>query len=226
MGLLRKTLGWFIAIMTVLWRWSCRLEHHGKSREPLLNKEQPFIIALLHAHMITGILGASPRAIVMASRSADGDLIAPSIRLAGMRPVRGSSKKDNQDKGGTEALSQMKKLLEEQSYNPILTVDGPRGPRNYVHRGVASLAIEFGCPVIPLTPLASRYKTLPNTWDRTQVPLPFGTIHMHWGEPLYPTASESIDSFRKRVGEALRESELLLNEVEAKKFSSEQIRFI
>lgn len=208
MKLIRIIIGWTIGILTIFWRFSCRIRHHTDPRPAFLENQEPFIIALLHAHMITGILGRSPHSVVMASKSADGDLIAPAIRCAGMRPVRGSSRKKGKDKGGSEALDEMSRLLESQNYNPILTVDGPRGPRNKVHRGVADLAFKHGCPVVPLLPLASQYRLLKSTWDQTHIPLPLSTIHMHWGPPLVPEPNEDMDSFRVRIGEALRSMEL------------------
>ena len=183
---LRIILGWLIGLMTVAWRFSCRIQHHNDSRQAFLDNEEPFIVALLHAHMITGILAKNPRSVVMISRSDDGDLIAPSIQCAGMRPVRGSSRKNGKSKGGAEALAEMSRLLREEAYNPILTVDGPRGPRNFVHRGVATLALEHNCPVIPLTPLATKTRLLKKTWDQTHIPMPLSTIHLHWGNPIYP----------------------------------------
>ena len=226
MKVIQIFLGWVIALMTIFWRWSCRIKHHNDTRQPYLENRQPFIIALLHAHMITGILGRTPHAVVMASRSSDGDLIAPSIRCAGMRPVRGSSHKAGQNKGGGEALAEMAKLLQSEAYNPVLTVDGPRGPRNFVHRGVATLALEHGCPVIPLTALASRYRLLEKSWDQTHIPMPLSTIDMHWGDPIVPQQDEDHDSFRIRVGKALRAAELEYGENTANSFRDDQITFV
>ena len=226
MKALRIILGWLIGLITIGWRFSCRIQHHNDTRQALFEKKQPFVIAILHAHMITGILGKNPHSVVMASRSDDGDLIAPSIRCAGMRPVRGSSRKNDQSKGGGEALQEMSRLLEEEGYNPILTVDGPRGPRNYVHRGVAALALKHHCPVIALTAVSSKCRILHKTWDQTHIPLPLSTINMHWGEPLYPGKDESELDFRKRVGEALRQGELKLDSANAEIFDDTQIQFV
>ena len=223
---IRIFLGWVIALLSIVWRFSCRIKHHNDTRQPYLQNREPFIIALLHAHMITGVLGQSPHAVVMASRSADGDLIAPAIRCAGMRLVRGSSKKGGQDKGGGQALLEMGKLVQSEGYNPALTVDGPRGPRNFVHRGVASLAFEHGCPVIPLTALASRYFLLDKSWDQTHLPLPLSTIHMHWGEPIVHSEGEGLDAFRVRVGQALRTAELEHDPKMATLSKDEQLTFI
>lgn len=227
MKTLRFTIGWLIGIITIFWRWSCRIKHHNDPRQALVDNEQPFILALLHAHMITGILISNPHSVVMASRSADGDFIAPSIRCAGMRPVRGSSrKKDGKDKGGKAALSEMAQLLKNENYNPVLTVDGPRGPRNIVQPGVAKLALDHKCPVIPITPIASKTKLLTKTWDQTHIPLPFSTLHMHWGTPLLPSENEELDSFRIRVGQALREQELTYDPNAPHRDNSSAIKFI
>ena len=226
MKALRIILGWLIGLMTIAWRFSCRIQHHNDSRQAFLDNKEPFIVALLHAHMITGILGKNPHSVVMASRSDDGDLIAPSIQCAGMRPVRGSSRKNGKSKGGAEALAEMSRLLKEEAYNPILTVDGPRGPRNFVHRGVATLALEHNCPVIPLTPLATTTRVLEKTWDQTHIPMPLSTIHMHWGDPIYPQKDETADAFRTRVGQALRQGELRFDLGNAPAKDESKIQFV
>ena len=226
MKALRSIVAWVLGLISVAWRFSCRIQHHNDTRQPFFEEKQPFIIALLHAHMISALLSSSYHSAVMTSRSKDGDLIAPAVRLSGSKPVRGSSRKNGQSKGGEEALAQMSRLMKEESYNPVLTVDGPRGPRNFVHRGVAKLAFEHGCPVIPVTPLATRSHVLKKTWDKIHIPMPLSIVKMHWGEPMYPKEDESMDAFRARVGETLRQAELKLDPQNAQAIDDSQIQFV
>ena len=226
MKALRILLGWLIGLITIIWRLSCRFKHHNDPRTAYLDKREPYIVALLHAHGITGLLITDPRGIVMVSRSNDGDLIAPAVRCVGMQSVRGSSSKNGRSKGGLEALNELHRLLQEEARNPVLTVDGPRGPRNYVHGGVASLALAHQCPVIPVTAVASRTWVLTKSWDRTQIPQPLSTIHAYWGEPILPQPNESRDEFRTRIGQALRQGELTHDPDNAKVVAESEIRHI
>ena len=107
MKALRTILAWALGFISVAWRFSCRIEHHSDTRQPFFEEKQPFIIALLHAHMISALLSSSFHSAVMTSRSKDGDLIEPSVRLSGSKPVRGSSRKNGTSKGGSEALAEM-----------------------------------------------------------------------------------------------------------------------
>ena len=57
MKVIRKLLGWVIGLLTIFWRLSCRTKYHNDTRQACHQNREPFIIALLHAHMITGVLG-------------------------------------------------------------------------------------------------------------------------------------------------------------------------
>ena len=57
MKVIRKLLGWVLGLLTIFWRLSCRIKHLNDSRHAYLQNRESFSIALLHAHMITGVLG-------------------------------------------------------------------------------------------------------------------------------------------------------------------------
>jgi lysophospholipid acyltransferase (LPLAT)-like uncharacterized protein len=85
----------------------------------------------------------------------------------------------------------------------LLAVDGPTGPRNYVHRGVVDLARDTGAAILPVVVVPSRRWILTRTWDRMQIPKPFGTLRLAFGMPISVGAGESDDDVRARVSEAI-----------------------
>jgi hypothetical protein len=65
-----------------------------------------------------------------------------------------------------------------------ITVDGSRGPAFHMKSGGAVIARACQAPVFVCRCWYSNYFTLP-TWDRTAIPLPFGTIKMHAVGPYW-----------------------------------------
>jgi lysophospholipid acyltransferase (LPLAT)-like uncharacterized protein len=150
----------------------------------------------------------------MVSRSADGDLLVPSLRVRRVRAVRGSSRSGPRDKGGRAALTTL--IASTRAGVPaLLAVDGPRGPRNVVHRGVVHLAMAASAVILPVVVLPSRRWVLRGTWDRMQVPCPFSHIRLIFGTPLVPQPGEDDAALRDRLARALRRLEVEHDPVEA-----------
>jgi lysophospholipid acyltransferase (LPLAT)-like uncharacterized protein len=153
---------------------------------------RPVILYGLHGHLLVGAcdLGRH-RPYVMISQSRDGGRIARAVEYVGFRPVRGSS-----SRGGVRALLQMVRLLE----GPVVcthVVDGPRGPRGEVKPGLILLAQRSGAALIGVL-YATRQKWVAGSWDRMQVPLPFGCVVARYLAPrevpreLEPEAAEAL----------------------------------
>ena len=131
-------------------------------------------------------------AAVMVSASRDGEYIARVAKLMGHVPVRGSS-----NQRGFRALREMIELMS-QGYNAGIVADGSQGPARKVQAGCILMASKSGRPIFPMVWAADRYLRF-NSWDRTLVPLPFATIVLHHGEPLYvpgQLSSEQIEAYR------------------------------
>ncbi len=137
----------------------------------------------------------------MVSRSGDGDLITRMLGIMGVVPARGSSRRKT-GRGGAEALDAM--IAHVECGSPaILAVDGPRGPRGRVRKGVASLATRTDAHVLNVV-LVPRWRlTIARAWDRFQVPLPFSRIDAYFAAPVRPTTDEKTESLRRRVEASL-----------------------
>jgi lysophospholipid acyltransferase (LPLAT)-like uncharacterized protein len=67
--------------------------------------------------------------------------------------------------------------------NVAITPDGPRGPAFTVNEGIIRLAQLTGARIIPVSYDATR-KRLLKSWDRFMAVLPFGRVHVAFGQPL------------------------------------------
>lgn len=199
---IRFVLAWSVAVLLFPLRWSCRLRWHNDPRPALRAKGVPYIYAILHCHQVAAILACEQGTAAMVSRSADGDLVVPSLRAHGMVPVRGSSRLRGHEKGGTAAL---KRLIEHvrNGAPAYLAVDGPRGPRNHVHPGIATLSLATGAAVLIAVPVPRRRWILSRTWDRFQIPQPFTRVDVFFGTPLRPGPEEEVGAFCRRIGTAI-----------------------
>ena len=69
----------------------------------------------------------------------DGGRLVGLMTVRHVIPVRGSTRKKGKDKGGAKALAHLVEVVK-QGKRALLAVDGPRGPRSTVHRGVANVS--------------------------------------------------------------------------------------
>jgi hypothetical protein len=214
---LRRAGGWLAAPFLLAWRASCRVRIVDDPREQLAGR--PCSLALRHAHQIAALFAKPPGPFaVMVSRSGDGDLIVPALRLLGVEVVRGSTRSAARDKGGREALSRLAERVRA-GVPALLTVDGPRGPRGRVHRGIADLACWSGAPVVPVVAVPDRRWILAGSWDRLQIPRPFSRVTVHCGAPLEPRPGEGPRALRERIAESLDALECRCDPLEAARAS-------
>jgi len=212
---LQHVAGWLLALLVLLWRASCRRVVRDDPRPALRAAGRPYVYALLHAHQVGAVLvNDDPGIAAMVSASKDGDLLVPSLRVTGVRAMRGSSRRADRDKGGQRALE----LLEEHTRRglpSLLAVDGPQGPRNRVHRGVIRLARSLGVAIIPVVIIPSRRWVLRRTWDRFQIPQPFSRLTMAFAPPVDPQTEPDEVRMREAVRAALVELEQRWDPAEA-----------
>ncbi|NND98453.1 MAG: DUF374 domain-containing protein [Pirellulaceae bacterium] len=197
---MKRLVPYLVAVYTLLIRWTTRVQVHNDPRAAMTANNIPHVFAALHAHQVAAMVSADPRTGAMVSRSDDGQIIVPALRANGHVPVRGSSGKA--DKGGASAL---KSLIDYLGVGTpvILAVDGPRGPRGTVHKGIGVLAKKARAGVLPVIVIPSQRVILKKTWDRIQIPLPFGKINAYFTEPLYQRKGEKLDAFAQRIESAL-----------------------
>jgi len=176
----------------------------NREHEEQVWKRRSFSAVTFHGTMLFPLYYARRyHAVIMVSRSRDGDLIDRCLHRWGYDTARGSS-----SRGGKEALAEMIEIIKQKDWNSALAVDAPRGPARKAKIGVVILARETGQPVVPLVSWATRQIQF-HSWDSMILPLPFSTIVMAFGKPFgvpkgleqddYETIRQDIEDELNRV---------------------------
>jgi lysophospholipid acyltransferase (LPLAT)-like uncharacterized protein len=211
---LRLIVAWLAAAAVLVIRWTCRVRFHDDPRPALRTQRRSYAYAFLHAHQVATVVVAEPGTGAMVSRSADGDLLIPSLRVRHVVPIRGSTHQGARDKGGAGALAAL--VAHVRGGAPAyLAVDGPRGPRNQVRRGIAQLAQEADAAVLVAVALPTRRWILSRSWDRFQIPQPFSRIDVFFDRPTLPSEAASTEDLRVLINARLNALEALHDPAEA-----------
>jgi lysophospholipid acyltransferase (LPLAT)-like uncharacterized protein len=212
--LLRLLGAWLAAVAVLVIRLTCRIRFHDDPRPALRARGRLYAYAFLHAHQIATVMVAERGTGAMVSRSTDGAWLIPSLRVRGVVPIRGSTGRDGENKGGIAALSAL--VRHARGGAPVyLAVDGPRGPRNHVRRGIAQLAIELDAAILVAVALPSRRWILRGTWDGFQIPRPFCRIDVFFDPPTMPAPGVDADALRRLVSARLDALEAKHDPIEA-----------
>ncbi|HEY4234900.1 MAG TPA: lysophospholipid acyltransferase family protein [Lacipirellulaceae bacterium] len=205
---------WFIALGMLILRATCRVRLHHDPRPTLRAARARYVYSVLHAHQIAAATCREAGTAAMVSQSRDGDFVAMGLRIAGIKTIRGSSRRRNHDKGGLSALSELVEHVRAGS-PAYLAVDGPRGPRSRVHKGIALLSQQTGAAVLNVVAVPTRRWIFKRSWDRFQIPKPFCRIDIFVAPPIWPQPDESMDEYRFRIEQSLCQLETLRDPVES-----------
>jgi hypothetical protein len=144
------------------------------------------------------------KAVILISRSFDGELITRTLRAFGYDAVRGSS-----SRGGGEGLLGLKHVLQN-GKTAIFTADGPRGPIYQTKMGPVRLAHLSGAQIGAFH-LEPEHVWTMGSWDRFQVPKPFTRIAVSWAQ--WTTVAEDLppeqyEAKRQELNDALERARL------------------
>jgi lysophospholipid acyltransferase (LPLAT)-like uncharacterized protein len=196
-------------------RATCRVRLHGDPRPALRAGDARYVFSVLHAHQISAAICRERGTAAMVSQSRDGDAVALGLRLLGIKTIRGSSRRrSGTDKGGLSALNELVEHVRT-GQPAYLAVDGPRGPRNRVHKGIAVLSQQTGAAVLNVVPLASRRWIFKRSWDRFQMPKPFCKVEIFFAPPIWPHPGEPVEQYRRRIEQSLLQLETTSDPAEA-----------
>ena len=167
------------------------------TRTSFLDRRLPILFAGLHEGLLYLPYHFRDRdGVVMVSASRDGDLIADTMALFGLRAARGSS-----TRGGRAALDAMASEIKATGCSGGIIVDGPRGPALVAKMGAITLGAATGLPVVPGAWWASRVVRL-RSWDATIIPLPFSRMVVAFEPALEcrPTRQPAaMETFRREL---------------------------
>ena len=195
----QRAVAWLVANLMRLLAATLRYRVDG-GKGPATLPATPVIFALWHNRL--GLCMKTYESFVrpdckhdhlaaLISASKDGALLAAILENFGVQPVRGSS-----SRRGAQALLELSSWAE-RGYDLAVTPDGPRGPRYVVQDGVLTLAQVTGLPIVPFS-YRLGWKIRVKSWDRFQIPLPFGRITMRFGDPI-PVPREATESEREAL---------------------------
>jgi len=185
----------YISLVGATTRVSVRGRAHLQG---LREKNQRFVYAFWHERQVFFTYSHRGAGIsVLVSRSRDGDLIARAMEISRIHAVRGSS-----SRGASAALLAM--IASHESGRQLgITPDGPKGPRRAVKPGVLYIAQKLGLPIVPITNAVSRKLVFKKSWDRFQLPLPFGRAVIAVGEPISVGPADDLAAKAAELKEAL-----------------------
>ncbi|OMQ03010.1 hypothetical protein BW722_04705 [Lawsonia intracellularis] len=166
--------------------WCGTLQYNAINRQSVdsrIDAGLPVILCLWHDELFPLIyFRGKLKIITVVSKSKDGDILANVIQRIGLETARGSS-----SRGGSEALRNVIKRMKD-GFCACITVDGPKGPRHKVKKGVIFLAQQTNAPIVPIRIFMEKSKKI-SSWDRFQLPIPFSKIHVICGDAYYVSPS-------------------------------------
>ena len=168
------------------WTASCRVQRvlGAEHLAAALTRAPSLVPCYWHQHQLfcaRYLLGEQSRGLKVGwliSPSVDGELGAMIVRRLGARVIRGSSTHT-----GARALRDYYQALAQEQVSPIITPDGPRGPRFKFKPGAILLAQMSGRPMLPMAYAASRAWLV--KWDKFVIPVPGSRIVVALGAPQY-----------------------------------------
>lgn len=169
----------FFALINLIGR-TIRFEVEGwENHESVIKNDKLPIYAFWHEVIFTTTYWwQNCRAVVLTSRSFDGEYIARFIQRFRYGAVRGSS-----TRGAVGAVVEMARVMRA-GCPTCFVVDGPRGPARLAKMGPVLLAKRVGHPIVPVTMALKNYWAMPS-WDLFQVPKPFTRAKVFVAEPIY-----------------------------------------
>ncbi len=167
------------------------------------------LFAMWHSRQC-GVYGIPEREKLhcLISNSKDGEIIATAAESLGIKTVRGSAQR-----GGAKASLEILDVLKENN-NVAITIDGPRGPKEIVKKGIVEIAKISGKPIVPMAwdnPGRGFMKL--KTWDEFCFPLFCKKLCLLCGNPIYVNKDaddDEIEKIRKKIEDDLT---MLYNEV-------------
>jgi lysophospholipid acyltransferase (LPLAT)-like uncharacterized protein len=199
-----------LTVLYRLWVWSMRFKDQGSldTVRACLDQGRPVVLAIWHEELFSligyGTTVLPGRFATVVSDSRDGELITQVLRRIGFATARGSS-----TRGGLKALNQLRQHMLDGRIG-VLTVDGPRGPRQVPKDGAVYLAQKANALLFPVRSRPSSVYVFTRAWDHFKLPLPFCACEVRLGKPLEfapgKMSSEELRLNSLRLAQALHDT--------------------
>jgi lysophospholipid acyltransferase (LPLAT)-like uncharacterized protein len=174
-----------IAFVYWLWSKTWRFKVIEHPEFAALKKQGPVTFAHWHGdEMVVLKLGPVYKCAAMTSTSSDGELMTRVLKFFGFGVSRGSS-----TRGGVRALVGLVHLVQKENFSATMAVDGPKGPRHKVKKGVLAVAQHTGTHIIPTGVARSSALVFERSWNKTYLPWPFSKVIVYFGKPVSPNGA-------------------------------------
>ena len=160
----------------------------GLLMERLKNNQPVIIVSWHHQIMMAPFVADQIRKFnrinkiaSLASKHGDGRFVGRMMEKFGIINVSGSSR-DGRKAGRGIDIHGLKEIFRsiKNHLGIAITPDGPRGPSKKINGEVIKIAKLSGAPIVPASICYSKFFEM-KTWDRFQIPLPFGAICYYYG---------------------------------------------
>jgi lysophospholipid acyltransferase (LPLAT)-like uncharacterized protein len=158
--------------------WRQTLLENDDLRDDIKNN-RPVIFALWHGHELAMIsFSKYYNVVTMTSISSDGQIMDGALQRLGIATTKGSSSK--------EAVQGLKGLIRmgKSGYQPVVPVDGPKGPIYEPKPGVFELSRLLNARIYPGGLASSSQITFEKSWNKAFLPKPFARVVLYWEKPL------------------------------------------
>ena len=175
---------------------------------------KPVLYAFWHGRqMVLFKFNPEKHLAVLTSLSRDGEMQARVCRKFGLEVVRGSS-----SRGGLQGLVKLRKRIRA-GISVGMAVDGPRGPVYKAKIGLVLLSSQTQAPIVPVS-AGLRRKVVPSrAWDCFQIPLPFSSATVAFGEPMLVPPRLSPEELGKVADDLTTRLRTLTQEVDSRQKS-------
>lgn len=175
-----------VLLLELLWR-SGRIRIVGEQHlQDLITEHGAVVPVCWHQHLLLCARYLAARRVkgmrigFLISPSLDGEAPSMLARVYGGEVIRGSGTYT-----GPQAVRALYKQIKGDKLSPLITPDGPRGPRFEFKGGALTVAQLCSVPVVPLAYAAKPARVL-GTWDKFVLPFPFSRIVIAVGEAFVP----------------------------------------
>ena len=182
-----------VLVLEVLWR-TCRIRIVGEQHlQAMIDEHGAVVPVCWHQHLMLGARYMVAKRIkglkigFLISPSVDGEAPSMLAQTYGATVIRGSGTYT-----GAQAVRALYKQIKSDKLSPVITPDGPKGPRFEFKGGAITVAQLCGVPVVPIAYAASKVKIF-RTWDKFILPYPFSRIVIVVGESYMPPRKVSED---------------------------------
>lgn len=186
MVLYRLAVAVAVMLLELLWR-TCRIRIVGEAHlQRMIDEHGAVVPVCWHQHLLLGARYMVAKRIkgmnigFLISPSIDGEAPSMLARAYGAQVIRGSGTYT-----GAQAVRALYKQIKVERLSPVITPDGPKGPRFEFKGGAVTVAQLCGVPIVPFAYAASHAKIF-RTWDKFILPFPFTRIVIVIGEPYLP----------------------------------------